>query len=208
MDLRLKCGRTLQIVGPSGCGKTLFTVNLLQNRKHCFNVPLNRVYWFYGSEEGEIGETAKAIKSLKDVKMIHGFVDGWNKLAKRHDCIVIDDLFIESGKEKDLENLFIRTARHREIFVIFLTQNLFYKGMRTKNINTHYLVLFKNPRDTLVIQTLSTQMAIPDRKAMFHDATYNKPFGYLFFDFTQETPDELRIRTDIFKSPMIIYKQQ
>ena len=32
---------------------------------------------------------------------------------------------------------------------------------------------------------------------VFHDATDNKPHGYLFLDFTQECPDGQRVRTDI-----------
>lgn len=206
MDLRLQCGRTMIVVGPSGSGKTLFTLTLLKNRENCFNTPLKKVYWLYGSDEGEKGDTGKMLHAIKNIELIRGFPKGWMNLANRHDVIVIDDLFVESSKEKDLTNLFIRTARHRDIFVIFLTQNLFYNGSRSRNINTHYLVLFKNPRDSLLIRTLSYQMGIPDLKDMFQDATDKKPYGYLFFDFTQECPDDVRIRTNLFQPPMIIYK--
>ena len=41
----------------------------------------------------------------------------------------------------------------------------------------------------------------------FNDATSNVPHGYLFLDFTQNCPEELRVRTDIFNDEMTIYKQ-
>jgi len=42
----------------------------------------------------------------------------------------------------------------------------------------------------------------------FQDATHDKPHSYLFIDFTQQCPDEIRVRTDIFNpNGAIIYKQ-
>lgn len=210
MDFRLKIGRTMQVVGPSGSGKTLFTINLLKMRNQIFEVPLKKVWWFYGAEEGEIGLSKTEIATLKNIEFVNGLQDEWQKLPQRHDVVVIDDLFIEASNDKELTNLFTRTARHRQIFVIFLTQNMFQQQQnRSRNINTHYLVLFKNPRDTLSIGTISRQMGNTTLHDIFQDATKNKPYGYLFIDFTQECPDEFRIRTNILNpSSMIIYKKK
>ena len=42
-------------------------------------------------------------------------------------------------------------SHHRNLSVIYTVQNLFHqgKGNRSKSLNSHYLVLYKNPRDKL-----------------------------------------------------------
>jgi adenylate kinase family enzyme len=195
------------ICGPSGSGKTYFVAQLLRHRKEAFNVPLGKIWWLYGSQEGEHGDTATQLDTLKDdIEYIQGFRENWQNLPKAHDVLVIDDLMTESANQKDLTNMFLKTARHRSIFLIFLSQNLFQPGMRTRSINTHYLVLFKNPRDSLAIKNLARQIPIPSLLEMFRDATDSKPYGYMLFDFTQECPDSVRIRTNIFEPPVIVYK--
>lgn len=213
MDIRLKTDCVLQVVGPSGSGKTHFVCNLL-SRPEIFQEKIKNVYWLQGTDEGEAGETAKCMRKLgrhHRITILHGFVDGWDKLAQKGDAIVIDDLFHESTKEKNFVNLFTKIARHRHVLVIFITQNLFHKGVnnRTQNLNVHYLALFRNPRDRTAIQYLARQVSPDNPKyltAAFEDATSNKPHSYLFFDFTQNCPDHLRVRTDIFNT-VTIYKQ-
>ena len=215
MDIRLKVGRTMQVVGPSGCGKTLFTVRLLRKRETLFEYPLKKIWWYYGADEGEVGETKEEIQKLENVEFIHGLDGDWLKRPQAHDVIVIDDLFQEamntSGKsnkqQQSLTSLFTKTTRHRELFVIFLTQNLFHQGARACNINTHYLVLFKNPRDVLSVINITRQISNSAAvKKIFHDVTKDTPHAYLFLDFTQECPDDLRIRSHILTPPIMVYK--
>jgi len=46
-------------------------------------------------------------------------------------------------------NLFTKRSHHRNVSLMFLTQNLFHKNrhMSTISVNLHYMVLFKNPRN-------------------------------------------------------------
>ena len=166
-----------------------------------------------GTNEGESGDTQKQLKTLKNVKILKGFVKGWQNKPQKGDVVVIDDLFSESTKEQDFNNMFTKVARHRQVTVIFITQNLFHQGgqHRTRNLNVHYLVIFKNPRDNTVIDFLARQ-AFPSNRSFlidsFKDATLDKPHGYLFLDFTQSCPDMLRVRADIFNpNGIIVYKQ-
>jgi hypothetical protein len=225
MDLRLKNDAVFQIVGPSGSGKTLFVTNLLKNGGNKYFVKrIKKIYWLTGSggggqhdgDGGEKGMTARQRDKLKNVIFIDGFEDGWMDMPQNGDAIVIDDLFIEAAKEKNFNNLFTKIARHRGVTVIFITQNMFQQGgqHRTRNLNVHYLIIFKNPRDRTVIDYVSRQ-AFPHNKNFlpdaFDDATKNKPYGYLFIDFTQSCPDELRVRTNIFDdgaNGIIVYKQE
>ena len=210
----IKNGSVIQIVGPSGSGKTYFACNLLSS-ENIFQVPIREIYWHSGVREGELGRTLEKLSNLKRMHHVFGLPDGWTEKAHEFDVIVIDDLFEEANRDAiTFNSLFTKIARHRQVTVLFLTQNLFHQGgqHRTRNLNTHYLVIFKNPRDKTVIDYLSRQAYPNDRKFLidaFNDATYNKPHGYLFLNFTQECPDKLRVTTDIFnkKRGPTCYKQ-
>ena len=91
-------------------------------------------------------------------------------------------------------------------------QNIFPKGgeTRTISLNTQYQVLFKNPRDSLQVSILARQL-LPSKSHYFIEAYRNATshaFGYLFCDFTQETPDEVPYRTNIFphERPIDVYE--
>ena len=127
MDVRLSNGAVFQVVGPSGSGKTHFVVNLLSS-KQIFKEPIRNIYWLMGTDEGESGDTLKQFKTLKNIKILKGFESGWQNWPTRGDVVVIDDLFSESTKETDFNNMFTKVARHRQVTVIFITQNLFHQG--------------------------------------------------------------------------------
>jgi len=72
------------------------------------------------------------------------------------------------------------------------------------------MILMANPRETLQIQILSSQIDGANSKFIlncFNDATKNKPFTYLLLDFDQNTLDEMRVRTNIFpdEEPKFVY---
>lgn len=214
MDLSLLNGATFQIVGPSGSGKTYFTSQLLKYADGIFQNPMKQVYWMYGSEEGENDEISSELEKIeKKIIFLKGFEKGWKERLSSGDAIIIDDLFVEANKEKDFNNLFTKIARHRCVTVIFITQNLFQQGgaHRTRNLNVHYLVLFKNPRDSTAIDFVARQAFHKNSRFLidaYADATRDRPYGYLFVDFTQQCPEDLRVRTDIFNpNGMTVYKQ-
>jgi hypothetical protein len=200
-----------QIVGPSGSGKTHFVCKLLQN-ENLFKQTFRNIYWHQGGG-GEDGLTQLEFCKLKHkIQVIKGFDKNWSSRLLKGDVIIIDDLYQEANKEGDFNNLFTKISRHNEVTVIFITQNLFHQGgqHRTRNLNVQYLVLFKNPRDATVVDFVSRQAFPNNRKYLidaFSDATKDA-HGYIFLDFTQSCPDDLRVRTDIFnKDGVTVYKQ-
>jgi hypothetical protein len=83
-------------------------------------------------------------------------------------------------------------------------QNAFSKGKenRTMSINTQYTVLFKNLRDQVGPAILARQMYPSNSKKFmikYIEAT-KRPYGYLFIDLKQNTPEENRLKTDIFEN--------
>ena len=85
--------------------------------------------------------------------------DSYFDVNKRN-LIVFDNEMIDVSKDQRIVNLFTRGSHHRNLSVIYIVQNLFHqgKGSRSISLNSHYLVLFKNPRHKLQILTLAKQM--------------------------------------------------
>lgn len=71
------------------------------------------------------------------------------------------------------------------------------------NINSHYLVIFNNPRDRSQLVHLARQMYPNNMNFLiecYDDAASNKPYGNLFLDLKQETDKNYRVRAGIFKN--------
>ena len=126
--------------------------------------------------------------------------DSYFDVNKRN-LIVFDDQMIDVSKDKRIVNLFTRGSHHRNLSVIYIVQNLFHqgKGSRSISLNSHYLVLFKNPRDKLQILTLAKQMY--PRQTDFilkqHEEAVKRPFGYLLIDLKTTTQDNCPVRTNV-----------
>jgi hypothetical protein len=93
--------------------------------------------------------------------------------------------------------------------VIYIVQNLFNqdRSMRTVNLNSHYQVLFKNPRDKTQVRTLAQQM-YPNNTHFLVDAFENAtetPFSYVVLDLRPETPEHLRVRSRVFDTDATVY---
>ena len=108
--------------------------------------------------------TAACVYALPHIEFVKGIPtaleqDSYFDVNKRN-LIVFDDQMIDASKDKRIVNLFTRGSHHRNLSVIYIVQNLFHqgKGSRSISLNSHYLVLFKNPRDKLQILTLAKQM--------------------------------------------------
>lgn len=205
-DMRLKHDASMIISGPSGSGKTTFIRKLLNVKDYIFDTPLKKVYWFYGIAQPELHSQLRSMGVLLE----EGLPPNFNFIPP-YSIVILDDLGGEMKSNKGVTQLFTRVAHHKHSFIIVVTQNLFEKGseIRTQHLNAQYLVLFKNPRDSLQIRILGSQM-YPHKKnfltAVFADAT-SKSYGYLFIDNHQTREDNLRLRTDIFPDelPMKVY---
>lgn len=200
MHLTLKHPFSMLVCGPSGSGKTQFTIRLLQHaREMIVPHPPDEIVWCYGVYQKDFD----VIREVYDgrVRFNEGLPDAKEFDGTRPTLLVIDDLMHEAGKS--VAELFTRESHHRNISVVFLTQNLFAKSAysRTISLNAHYLVLFKNPRDRAQVAHLSRQIYPSNAKFLvdaFHDATDSQPYAYLVVDLKADTEEKLRVRTRIF----------
>lgn len=192
-------GSVITVCGPSQCGKTVFVEKILKNPHKFLVSPPSRIIWHYG--------TSKPPSAMQQVFYRKGLPTWDTSKLPEKSIVVIDDLMHESKNDRFVTSLMTKVAHHRQSIIIFLSQNLFYQSSesRTRNLNTHYLILFKNPRDKLTVYVLQRQMCMDHLISSYLDATENKPYSYLLIDFRQETRDDERIRADIHENE-VIYK--
>ena len=193
MDVRLQHPFTCTIAGPTQSGKTQFVVRLIKHANELITLPPENIVYCYG-------EFQPLFAKLPGVEFHEGLPEVKRFDGRRRELLIIDDLMNEA--DETVCKLFTKLSHHRNVSVVFLTQNLFHKSphVRTMNLNTHYLVLFKNPRDATQVATLARQMYPGKSKFLleaFEDAT-KEPYGYLLIDLKPETDEKYRIRTNIF----------
>ena len=141
---RLKTPSSIMIVGPSGCGKTCFTESLLLDHlEELFVNPPPTIHYCYGAWQD----------GFQDMKFHEGVPTTFHlqKWFPKGGLLVLDDLMVEGGEDKELLDLFTKHSHHQNITVLYLCQDMFPLGKYAKCIsrNAHYIVAFKNLRDQL-----------------------------------------------------------
>ena len=193
---------TCLISGPTGCGKTSLVKSIIDNK--LITPKPKRIVWFY-AEDQPLYASFK-----KEVELVNGLPDDFDDYCNgsKPGLIVLDDLMTQAHSDQRLTKLFCVGSHHRNLSVIFIVHNLFHQGkeMRNLSLNSHYIILFKNPRDKLQISTLARQMYPGNFKFIteaYADAT-KQAYGYLVFDLKPETEERLRIRTGILPTDIYI----
>ena len=201
MDARFQHPFTALICGPTQSGKTQFMSRLLMEREALITPPPESIIWCYGEYQPAYVELTSKIPGIRFVEGIPTDLDALISPDVAN-ILVIDDLMTETGNNKTITDLFTKGSHHRNLSVVLILQNLFHQGRETRTIslNSHYLVLFKNPRDGSQITHLAKQMYPGHTRFVqesYVDATRD-PYGYLLIDLKPNTPEVLRLRTNIF----------
>ena len=196
------------MAGPTASGKTSWIKRLLENSNTMIAPPPEIIVWFYKRWQPMYTEMGKTIPNIQ---FIQGIEDKQND--SKQPCIYIyDDLMRDATQNGDVCEIYTEGSHHNNLSIICLMQNLYYKGKesRTMSLNTQYLVLFKNPRDQQQVAVLARQMYPNKPKYLlnkFQEAT-SKPYGCLFVDLKQNTPDDERLKTNIFLNMKEEFKEE
>lgn len=182
------------VAGPTGCGKTTWVKKLLEHASEMIFPSPERIIWCYGKWQDAYQNLTSSIE------FVQGLPDFDTLDHSVSTLVILDDLMRQDGST--VAKLFEAGSHHDDISVVYIVQNVFHQGKDSRNIslNAHYLVLFKNPRDRSQIVHLSKQVFPGQAKFLSeaYDDVCRKPHGYLFLDFRQDTPEEGRVRSNVF----------
>ena len=188
---------TMMLAGPTQSGKSFWVNKLIIHKESMFKTCPIRIVYCYGAWQ-------KMFLTMKDVRFHKGLPteDDLDKWSGEHMLLILDDVMQEACSSKNILSLFTIHCHHKNITVLFLTQNIFPPGKcaRTISLNCHYIVLFGTKRDKLQVQTLGSQIFPGQRGyflAAYQDAT-EKAYGYLVCDLHPNTSKRFQLRSQIF----------
>ena len=144
----------MTVAGPTQSGKSHFIYNLLTYKNDLIQPRQEKNIYCYSVWQPLFSKMVVEIDGIQ-------FQKGLNDIDKVSDALVIlDDLMNECLENRNMLSLFTIGSHHKNISVIFLTQNIFEKGKyaRSISLNSHYLIIFQNRRDKAQIQYLGRQV--------------------------------------------------
>jgi hypothetical protein len=184
----------LLVAGPSGAGKTEFVKQLIDHRSTMIDPPPENITWYYAVAQPWFPQYAHLIEFRE------GLPDEREVCSRANHLIILDDMAVYANKSTS--QLFACDSHHRNISIVYLTQNFFQKNgvQRDISLNATHIAFFKNPRDKTQIFNLARQMFPENTKFLtsaYKDAT-SQPFSYLLLDLTPDAEERFRVRSNIF----------
>ena len=188
------------LVGPSNVGKTQWLLSLIQQRDEMFTPTVTRVIYCYMAFQ-EIFD-----RSLKNGDGVE-FVQGMDFTIRPGDrtLLILDDLQLQSyGKQ--IAELFTVRCHHDSISCLYVSHTVFQNdpSYRVASLNAKYFILFKSIRSVGQVNHLARQLFANKTQSRnviraFEHSTRQR-YTYLLVDLTQNTPNHLRLRTQILPS--------
>ena len=123
MDSRLAQPFICIVSGPTGSGKSVFTLKLIEHVQEIISPPPERILCCY-SEYQNIFDNYPGVEFHDGLPKVSS-VDG-----KKRTLLVMDDLM--TSTDDRVVDIFTKISHHRNLSVVFLTQNLFYKNKQTR----------------------------------------------------------------------------
>src|SRR6218665_3719859 len=107
------------VSGPPGCGKTQFTLRFIDHLEHMVRPTIDKVLWCYGVYQEIFDKYSKVHfhKGLPDLNVFDG---------KDKTLLILDDLMSETDER--VTKIFTKLSHHRNVSVLYLTQNLFSRA--------------------------------------------------------------------------------
>jgi len=219
---RFESPATILVSGGTSSGKSYLVARILKHADSLFSKKVHEIMYCYGVWT-ELYSKMEANREIDNLHFHHGlptkqeldeFAD-----PNLHKIICVDDLLKESSGSDLMEDLFTRDSHHKNISVIYISQNLFYSGSggggknknRTISLNTQYFLLTSNYRSVDQIGVLGSQI----KKRTFLLYSYNDVldsgnYGYLRVDLSPHGDRELIFTTHIFPDdpePLVFYSE-
>ena len=124
---------SMVISGPSGSGisewtRKLLLSSLIQPTPEC-------IIWCFGQWQPLYDYIQKKIHRIETVRAIPDNLDDqqYINIGKRN-ILVFDDLLTEAKCDQRIADLFTKGSHHRNISIVYLTQNFFLKGRHAETL--------------------------------------------------------------------------
>ena len=193
------------VAAPTFSGKTVWVRKLIEEQ--AVQPSPQVVVWFYSVVQPAYEEMLTTCPCK--IVFHQGLPEGdlgiyFDKLGPGRKFIVLDDLMQSVVNDGRVTKLFTQGSHHKDLSVLYITQNIFSQGKESRNIalNAHYLILFKNPRDKMQIMHLSRQMYPRKTQILlesYEDST-RRPFGYLMICLRADVDEMYRLSTNVMSS--------
>jgi len=167
-----------------------------------FTNPAEKIMYCYGVYQDVFDKMERELgimfhDGLPSEDTVESFANGARNI------IILDDLMHLAVNSTHVQSLFTKGSHHKNLTIIYLNQNMYSwycqgKAARTTNLNTHYMVLLWNPRDTSQVGTLAKQTGLGKSLLEAYGDCTHKPYGYLVVDLSPHSHDQYALKTDIF----------
>lgn len=185
-------GDRIVVIGSSGSGKSKFIADILQNPSRFINGPISSIRYCCSNRDF-IPESIDTIPGVQKY-------EGINLDDLENGTVVVFDDLMQDPNIKNLVNLFIADARHKNITSFFVLHNLFPKTpeCRIITLNATHFVIFRNLRDRLQFAQFSRQLTPHWRELQnIYEDISKEPFIPIVIDLRQTTIAPLRFKTNI-----------
>ena len=212
------------VVGPSNAGKSTLILEIFRNSEKNFSRTFDHVIYFIPSES-LTSDRQEYIDKLREcvphLEVVEGLPDSKTILAlSGHKILYIDDLFYSACDSFDFMNLAVMASHHGNASLFLTSQNLYFPSRFRMTIQRQFnhWIIFSMISDRTMLANLSKQLLdkrdfLPKCMDWFKSQDMFKPSysRYVWIDLNSsnsDMPDELRVRTNIIKGPMVIFQDR
>lgn len=208
IDLRLKFGTNSQIVGMSSSGKTWLALGIALHRNCVYNQKIDKCIFLYNQYQQKFDDVKKRDPNIiftNSIDELEQYIESGESLL-----VIFDDFLLQMCSELNeyMNYFFVQRSHHANLSTIVLQQVLYAKNGRTMNLNTHYLILFKQTKDARQIYFLGQQMLPENSKFLYNAykmATQDALYSYFVIDSHPATPDYARFRNSVFVNNDLVF---
>ena len=202
MSIKLYANSNILVIGATGSGKTMAVLKIIKEK---LIAPMpEKIFYMYAVRQPFMDEWERDRQNPKI-----DFIEGLHlDVLKQYDgpkLLVCDDLILSVSKE--LVNHFIAGSHHTQTTTIFITHSIFSKNefYKLMSLNSQYIMLFKNKRNTAQVHTLARQILKTDHHRLVEGYKYISAFNFVLLSFHPKVPDELLVTADFFSKWLSVF---
>ena len=202
MSLKLYANSNIIVVGATGSGKTMAVLKIIKDK--LISPMPEKIFYMYAVRQPFMEQWEMDLHKPK-IDFIEGLQLEVLKQYEGPKLLVCDDLILSVSKE--LVNHFIAGSHHTQTTTIFITHSIFSKNefYKLMSLNSQYIMLFKNKRNTAQVHTLARQILKSDYERLVEAYKYISAFNFVLLSFHPKVPDELLVTADFFSKWLSVF---